>query len=435
MIVGKQKPQKGRETMAATLKPRQTQSVLPVPEPDLTPRQLIARAAALRPMVQADADAAEERGTYSDELHREFLKAGLYRTLQPRMFGGYEFSIDTFYRAMLEISWGDPGIGWCLTLCASHPFLVASHWDEAAQRDFFADGFYASPHRPAPMGTATPTQGGYIIDGVWDYCSGIPHSSHFVGAAAVLDGKNPPDVVNVVIPKHQVTVLPDWGGDKTLGMRASGSNSVKVDKVFIPAHHAVATPRMWAEGESMVDGTPGTRLHGNPMYLGRVMGPYHMSLVTPVIGAARAALDEFEKIIKTRTTMFPPTVKRAEHPDFQRTYGQAVTLTDAAEAIMVRTGQMYMEYCARWAETGQVISVEDNLRLWGQMQHAGQLATQAVDIIFNNSSSAAAKKGQRIQRYQRDCLMYRSHISSQFLNFAGPIARTHLGLPVGLFGL
>ena len=84
---------------------------------------------------------------------------------------------------------------------------------------------------------------------------------------------------------------------------------------------------------------------------------------------------------------------------------------------------------------GQVISVEDNLRLWGQMQHAGQLATQAVDIVFNNASSAAAKKGQKIQRYQRDCLMYRSHISSQYLNFAAPIARTHLGQPVGLFGL
>ena len=422
--------------MATALKSHVKRPVLPVPEPDLTPRELIARARALRPMVIADADAAEERGHYSAELHQAFLKAGLYRTLQPRMFGGYEFSIDTFYRAMLEISWGDPGIGWCLTLCASHPFLVASHWSEEAQRDFFSpDGFYASPHRPAPMGTATPSKGGYIVEGVWDYCSGIPHSSHFVGAAIVPDGQMPPTVVNVVVPKDKITILPDWGGDKTLGMRASGSNSVKVDKVWIPEHHAVGTPRMWADGDTMRDGTPGTKLHGNPMYLGRVMGPYHMSLVTPVIGAARAALDEFQRIITTRDTMFPPIVKRVEHPDFQRTYGQAVTLTDAAEAIMVRTGQMYMEYCERWAETGQVISVEDNLRLWGQMQHAGQLATQAVDIVFNNASSAAAKKGQKIQRYQRDCLMYRSHISSQFLNFAAPIARTHLGQPVGLFGL
>jgi 3-hydroxy-9,10-secoandrosta-1,3,5(10)-triene-9,17-dione monooxygenase len=422
--------------MATSLKPRETQAVLPVPEPELTPRELIARARALRPMIQADADAAEERGHYSEALHRAFLEAGLYRTLQPRLFGGYEFSIETFYRAMLEISWGDPGIGWCLTLCASHPFLVASHWPEEAQRDFFADGFFAAPHRPPPLGKAMPAEGGYIVEGQWDYCSGIPWSSHFVGGAIVPDGKEPPTIVNVVLPKSKVTVLDDWGGDRTLGMRSSGSYSVRVDKVFVPAHHAVVAPRMWADGATMKDGTPGTRLHGNPMYLGRVMGPYHMSLVTPVIGAARAALDEFEAIIRTRTTLFPPVVKRVEHPDFQRTYGQALTLTDAAEAILIRTGEMYMDYCARWAETGQVISIEDNLRLWGQMQHAGQLATQAVDLVFNNASSAAAKKGQRIQRYQRDCAMYRSHISSQFLNFAAPIGRVHLGQqPIGLFGL
>jgi 3-hydroxy-9,10-secoandrosta-1,3,5(10)-triene-9,17-dione monooxygenase len=69
------------------------------------------------------------------------------------------------------------------------------------------------------------------------------------------------------------------------------------------------------------------------------------------------------------------------------------------------------------------------------MQQAGQLACQATEIIFNAASSAAAKKGQRIQRYYRDCAMYRSHISSQHLNFAAPIARAHFGLKVELFGL
>src|ERR1700689_953363 len=98
-------------TMATGLKGHTRPQFLPGPEPDLTPREVFARAAALRPMVRAHADAAEERGHYSDELHRAFLKAGLYRALQPRIFGGYEFPIQVFYRAMLEISRGDPGIG------------------------------------------------------------------------------------------------------------------------------------------------------------------------------------------------------------------------------------------------------------------------------------------------------------------------------------
>jgi 3-hydroxy-9,10-secoandrosta-1,3,5(10)-triene-9,17-dione monooxygenase len=132
--------------------------------------------------------------------------------------------------------------------------------------------------------------------------------------------------------------------------------------------------------------------------------------------------------------MFPPFVKRVEHGDFQRAFGQATSLADAAEAIMVRAGQIYMETCARWAADGTLFTIEDNLRLWGLMQQAGQLACQATEIIFCAANSSATKKGQRIQRYYRDCAMYRSHISSQGLNFAAPIARAHFDLPLNHFG-
>ncbi len=89
-------------------------TIVAIPEPNLTPAEMIARAKALRPMVRADAAAAEDRGYYSKELHEAFAKAGFYRCLQPRKFGGYAFDVRTFFKTMIEISTGDPGIGWCL---------------------------------------------------------------------------------------------------------------------------------------------------------------------------------------------------------------------------------------------------------------------------------------------------------------------------------
>ena len=414
---------------------RAAPSVLPVPEPDLTPDELIARAAALKPLLRAQQAENDERGAYSPELHEAFLKAGLYRAVQPRMFGGYEFDIPTFYRAMLEISHGHPSAGWCLTLCASHPFLIASHWPEQAQRELFGtDGHFAAPHRVPPSGTLTPVEGGYRLTGLWDFCSGIPYATHLVCGAQLPVAGGPPQVFCVAVPRAKLRVLDDWGGDQTLGMRASGSHSVEIKGAFIPAHHAVPMQQgLFSRPEDMRDGTPGTRLHGNPMYLGRVSGPYHMSLITPVIGAAKAALDEYEDIVRTKKTNFPPITLRAEHEDFQRALGQATILTDAAENLMIRGGEVYMEICARWAADGTPITVEQNLRLWAMLQQAGRMACDAVELLFKTAGTSVTRKGSRMERYFRDVQMYRAHPSSLFENFWAPVGRAHLGLPIRHF--
>jgi 3-hydroxy-9,10-secoandrosta-1,3,5(10)-triene-9,17-dione monooxygenase len=139
--------------------------MIPVPEPDLTPRELIRRAAAFKPRLRAEQDEADARGTYSEALHREFVRAGFYRCCQPRMFGGYEFDLVTFYRVMLEISSGHPGTGWGLALAASHAFEIASHWPERAQAELFGEGHFVAPHRAPPLGTLTPVEGGFLVNG------------------------------------------------------------------------------------------------------------------------------------------------------------------------------------------------------------------------------------------------------------------------------
>src|SRR5580700_8091639 len=378
---------------ASSLAQRRTAlSVVPVPEPDLTPQELIARAAALKPLLRAQQAENDERGTYSPELHEAFVKAGLYRTVQPRMFGGYEFDIPTFYRAMLEIAHGHPSAGWCLTLCASHPFLIASHWSERAQRELFGpDGHFAAPHRVPPMGTLTPVEGGYRLTGKWDYCSGIPYSTHLVCGALLPVAGAPPQAFCAAVPRDKLNILDDWGGDQTLGMRASGSNSVEIKDVFVPAHHVAPLQAMFTRPEDMRDGTPGTRLHGNPMYLGRVSGPY------------------------------------------QRSLGRATVLTDAAENLMIRGAEVYMEMCERWAADGTLITVEENLRLWAMMQQAGRMACDAVELLFKTAGTSVTRKGSRMERYFRDAQMYRAHPSALYENFWAPVGRASLGLPIRHF--
>lgn len=410
---------------------------IPQPEPNLTPQQMIARAVALRPKLRAQQDENDERGSYSPELHEDFLRAGFYRCTQPKMFGGYEFDLTTFYKTITEIAAGHPGVGWCVGLAASHGFEVASHWPEQAQIELFGkDGHFIAPHRAPPMGTLTPVKGGYRMNGTWDYCSGVPYATHFIGGCFIRRDGEPPKHAHAAVPKGSYTILDDWGGDRVLGMRASGSNSVRVEDVFVPEHHVgYLSPGLGSSPEGMEKGTPGTRLHGNPMYLGRLAGPFHATLVMPVVGAARAALDEYEEIIKTRKTLSMPQIPRYQHADFQRSYGEALTLTDAAEALMLKGCEMYHDYCDRWAKDGTPITIEENMRLWGIIQHAGRMACEAVELMFHTAGSSPARKGHKIQRYFNDVAMYRGHSSSQFNAFQSGLARHHFGLPWGMYGL
>lgn len=430
-------PLRAEQASAPTGSARTRRTPIPQPEPGLTPKEMIARAAAFRDRLRAEQDENDVRGTYSPEMHEEFVKAGFYRCTQPRMFGGYEFDLATFYKTMLEIARGQPAVGWCLGLAASHAFEIASHWPEQAQVELFGkDGHFIAPHRAPPLGTLTPVDGGYIMNGTWDYCSGVPYATHFIGGCLLKRPGEQPVHAHAIVAKGKYAILDDWGGDRTLGMRASGSNSVRVENVFVPEHHiGYLSPGLAGTPESMADGTPGTRLHGNPMYLGRLAGPFHATLVMPVVGAARAALDEYEEIITTRKTLSMPQMPRYLHFDFQRSYGHALTLTDAAEALMIKGCEMYADYCNRWAEDGTLITTEENMRLWGMIQHAGRMACEAVEHLFHNGGSAVARKGHRIQRYFNDVAMYRGHSSSQYLSFASGLARLHFGQPWGMYGL
>jgi 3-hydroxy-9,10-secoandrosta-1,3,5(10)-triene-9,17-dione monooxygenase len=174
-------------------------------------------------------------------------------------------------------------------------------------------------------------------------------------------------------------------------------------------------------------------LHGNPLYCGRIYALYHGGLVVPVIGAARAALDEYEQIILTKNTYMPPQVPRYTHPDHQRPYGYALALTDSAEALLLHVAELVMEYSQRWVDGGEPFSREDDARLFAMLQQSGQLAARAIDVIFAAASSSAAKQGQRIQRYYRDVAMYHGHIAAQYFNIATEVARVHFGLPDTLF--
>ena len=400
----------------------------PVPEPGLIPDEMIARAVALQPALVADQRATEQRTYYGPEMHDAFVKAGFYHLYVPRRYGGYEFDVPTYARVVKEIARGCVSTAWCLGLAMNHALQVASWWPGEAQDAIFAGGDFRSGSVAAPVGTITRTDGGWQIDGQIAFASGTPHATYYMGQAilAGTEQNEAPTMMMFVAPRNEWTMLVDWGD--MLGLKGSGSHSIRFDATQIPA--------AWALEGNMGDvdvagGTPGSRLHANPMYSGRGMTIFTLTLAAITVGAAYNALDEYERLMRSKTTARPPITLRINDRDYQRWYGRAVTRIRLAEAALHDSAVQHMELCRRNVEDAVPFTYGDDITLAGVLREVIVLCWEIVDDdLWQTVGASVARDGERMERIFRDMAVAIAHRNPQLRDYYyGEVGRAALGEP------
>lgn len=375
------------------------------PEPGLTPAEIIARAEAMAPTLVERQAETERRTYYGQDTHDAFADAGFYRILVPRRYGGYEFGIDTFLRVTTALARGCPSTAWMFCLGATHALPVASLFGERAQAELFRGGDFICPATIVPSGSAKRTpDGDWELNGTWKYCSGSPYATHFLGHVLVPgEAGEPPAPMLFIAPRSEFRRLDDWGGQ--LGLKGSGSHSIVIENGRIPEHFAFPGTHM-SEVDT-TEGTPGSRLHGNPEYGGGPLSFMLLEVASLAVGMAQGALDAYEELMRERTTLFPPVVTRAEDPDYQFWYGEAAGLITTAEAAVRQAIRQWHDLCA--AGPG-AFTREQDLRLATICREVIRLSWRAVEgQLFPTAGSSAARNGERIERVWRDMSTLHSH--------------------------
>lgn len=395
-----------------------------------TPEELIDRARAMRPRLMELQEEHAELGSYNQETHDAFVKAGFYDILRPRRYGGFQYGWDTFFRVVVEIARADPGVGWAFELAASHNWQAASFYPEKGQDEIFkASPFVASSRAISFNSSAKRVEGGYRLSGTWDYNSGCRWGTHAMQVAPVDmgDGKEP--IMHMfVVPRSDYTIVDDWGGDRVIGLQASSSNSIKMEDVFVPEHMVVVydfKDHPWGE-----TGTQGYQLHQDSLYLGRTQFVFFAGLISAVLGAAWAARDEYERLLE-RGTSFPPRMPRIDSPHYQQWFGKILSLTDGADTLFFGAIDRYTAANRRWAEGGEEFTPHEDSRLRSSLLPAAQLGIEAVDLAFSHGgTSSTAMRGSRLGKYYKDVAMYKTHIGAQFDMIYASNARFMLGQPL-----
>jgi 3-hydroxy-9,10-secoandrosta-1,3,5(10)-triene-9,17-dione monooxygenase len=399
--------------------------------------ELIMRATAMRPLLRKQADEAELLGHYVPEVHEAMVEAGFYHLLAPHRYGGFELDIPSYTKLLIELARGDPGSAWCFALGHGHVLTTCAYWPAEVHKEIFNNpkGYFRASHSLPPGVTGKRVEGGYILNGKATYQSGAPYSTYTCFNVAI-EGENgaPTEQVQVLVPIDQVTVLDDWGKgrpNESLGMRSSGSCSVLVENQFVPARYGAESNLLETEEHLS---SFGTREYGNPIYLGAWQSFTKLYLVCTILGAAWAAIDEYEEICKARPSIIPPNVMRYQHPVNQLHIGQAKMMADAADAIAIRAAQLYTEWSTDAVERGIPYDQKKDTHVFGMLVQAGKLASEAVELLFRSGGTAAARDGQRMQRYMRDVQIYRTHVAAQVDAHAMRIGAMYFGEASSIMG-
>jgi 3-hydroxy-9,10-secoandrosta-1,3,5(10)-triene-9,17-dione monooxygenase len=378
--------------------------------------RLVQAARDMREEIMAHSVEADEVTHIPEKLHRMFEDAGFYLMYIPRAHGGLEVTPAVFFRVVQELARADMAIAWCFCLSANHALMFANWFPEEIHEEVYNGGDFRAASMYAPTAKATPVEGGWELTGVVNYCSGIPHSTYFIGQC-ILPGKaegGGPRMGLYIAPKGSYEILDDWGN--MLGLNSSGSNSIRFDGSFLPSKFMVEDANLI---DYAFDGdSPGSRAYGNPMYSARHMSSFGLALAALCLGGAYGALDEYAEQMHSRKTTVPPFVPRTEDPDFLRYYGGAQVKLATAEAATFKALELWLEAANdNVAGIAAFSPATDNL-LGGIGREVIIQTWEVVERdLYRTIGSGASKRGERFERIFRDMAQAAGHRNPQLRDF------------------
>lgn len=359
--------------------------------------ELYAAAEALVPLLRQQNAETETRRWIGDDLSRRLNEAGMYHLFGPARYGGAELSTRDGLRVLAKIAEGCPSASWVAGIHNAAVWLAALYADQT-QEDVF------NGREPAvvsgvlsPHGRLEPTDGGYHITGKWGFASGVLDANWMLMGAERFDGSGIKiDDVYALVPTAEINIFDDWN---VMGLAGTGSHSVAVNGVFVPAHRII-DPVAAARGD-----IPSEYARNVPLFRAAFLPLLSSVLVTPAIGAARAMLEAFITQVHKRRIAYTIYDHQAESVVTQTKLAEAAMLIDEAEYHVERLAED-MDRCAA---SGEYMSFDNRARARMDIGRALDLCRSAANLLFSLSGGAGVALSNPIQRYFRDIQVANVH--------------------------
>jgi alkylation response protein AidB-like acyl-CoA dehydrogenase len=351
-------------------------------QPDLT------EAAAEIGKLSAEHSAVAEAGRrLHPDVVQAILDAGFARHFVPSRWGGQAGSFTVATAAVMALGEGYASAAWCASLTASLG-RMAAYLPDDGQAEVWQDGPDALiVGALMPAGTAEPMPDGWRLNGRWPYVS-IIGFSQWALVCANTTGENG-HARFFMLPRNAYASIDTW---RSVGMRATGSNTLAATDVFVP--HA----RSFARDDLIAGHAPGAQ---SPCHRAPLKAVNGLTFAGPIVGAARGGLRIWVEEVTRRAQRAPGGLPPGAGSALGRSSGEldaAALLLDRAAAVADRE---------QAAPLGIARSTRD-------CALATDLAVTALNRLFRESGTSAQQEDAPLQRFWRDVNSAASHIVLQF---------------------
>lgn len=343
----------------------------------------------LRPLLQAEAAAAEALSSPTDKAVEALEQLGAWAIVVPKRLGGRGISATGLLRISAEMAKGDPSVSWVSQIVNGTTWVTTLASDRI-QEEIFGNGVPRICGAFNPPGTAIAVEGGYRVSGRWPYATGFRQALWGQWGVKIVhaDGRVAPGNF-CYIPTAEMVLDKTW---KVPGLQATGSDTAVAEDIFVPAHRMVLAERSYNYVE------PGKRHYGDPSDYFSQISLVHRTHAGIMLGAAEALFEVVADIAKSR-----PAVGTT----FARQVDSAVTVRDLGEiSIKLSTARLLLESATgdmdRAALDRRAMSALERYRSKAQGAYAAQIMSEAVQALMNIGGSSAFNFSHPASRYWRD---------------------------------
>lgn len=313
-------------------------------------------------------------------------KAGIYRALVSKRFGGDEVSPGAFIEMVEKIATVDGSAAWVASFGHVAAYIAAlpvSTLEKIYEQgpDVIVSGALFPPHN------AKSVDGGFEVSGKWKFGSGVT-GADIVGVGIKGEGLNDGGLPRMALmPRDQVTIARNWD---VIGLKGTGSHDVVVDKVLVPQD--------W----TFIRGGPATL--DAPLYRYPVMALAAQVLAVVGLGVARGALDIFIEMAGGRASITgAPTL--ADRAYVQTEVAQAEAALRSARAFFYDA----IEDAFATLVAGDPLPIEKVNLLRLSSTHAAKVGVDVAQTAYRLAGTTAIFQDHQIARHFNDALVVAQH--------------------------